>query len=116
MKTIVLISPILFDSLAATQREMAASSGDWTADEVNQWDERQVADLIFRHGISTSEHISMVAGRGVGMDAVKQKLDRINANIEVDFEPGRFCEFRIYLPLTSQRSKVEYADEARSLY
>ncbi len=97
-------------------REMAASSGDWSADEVNQWDERQVADLIFRHGISTSEHISMVAGRGVGMDAVKQKLDRINANIEVDFEPGRFCEFRIYLPLTSQRSKVEYADEARSLY
>jgi two-component system chemotaxis sensor kinase CheA len=42
-----------------------------------------VADVIFRSGLSTSEAVTQVSGRGVGMDAVRTFLKEQGASIRI---------------------------------
>ncbi len=59
-----------------------------------------VAQLIFEPGFSTSEQISNISGRGVGMDVVKRNITALRGNITIDSRPGAGTTFRIRLPLT----------------
>ncbi|WMM26600.1 chemotaxis protein CheA [Tissierella sp. MB52-C2] len=56
--------------------------------------------LLFEAGFSTSETISDVSGRGVGLDVVKSKIEAINGNIEVVSSKGKGTKFIIRIPLT----------------
>ena len=56
--------------------------------------------LIFQPGFSTAEKITDVSGRGVGMDVVKQAIEKLRGKIEVASEPGKGCSITIRLPLT----------------
>jgi two-component system, chemotaxis family, sensor kinase CheA len=51
-------------------------------------------------GFSTSEQVSGVSGRGVGMDAVKSKAESLGGFVLLDFEPGRGTTVTLKLPLT----------------
>jgi HPt (histidine-containing phosphotransfer) domain-containing protein len=42
-----------------------------------------IADIIFRSGLSTSEAVTQVSGRGVGMDAVRTFLNEHGASIRI---------------------------------
>ncbi|MEJ2055549.1 MAG: ATP-binding protein, partial [Calditrichaceae bacterium] len=79
-------------------KQRAVESGRWTAAEVAKWDDRQLADLIFASGITTSDRVDMVSGRGVGMDGIKHRLTEYNGRIHVNFDPNKYCEFQILLP------------------
>jgi HPt (histidine-containing phosphotransfer) domain-containing protein len=80
-------------------KEKALESGTYTAEELDTWTNDQLVELMFESGISTQDRSDLVAGRGVGMDIIKNKLNRVNGTIEVDYERGAFCEFTITLPL-----------------
>lgn len=56
--------------------------------------------MIFLPGFSTADVVGDVAGRGVGMDVVKQTLESINGQIEVETELGIGTKFTLRLPLT----------------
>jgi HPt (histidine-containing phosphotransfer) domain-containing protein len=43
----------------------------------------EVADVLFRSGLSTAEQVTQVSGRGVGMDAVRAFLKEQNASVRV---------------------------------
>jgi two-component system chemotaxis sensor kinase CheA len=45
----------------------------------------QIAQLVFASGFSTSEKVTEVSGRGVGMDAVKAFVEREGGTIELCF-------------------------------
>ncbi len=45
----------------------------------------EIAQLIFKPGFSTAEHVTEVSGRGVGMDAVKSFVEREEGSIELRF-------------------------------
>ncbi len=51
-------------------------------------------------GFSTSEKVSGVSGRGVGMDAVKSKAESLGGFVLLDFEPGQGSTVTLKLPLT----------------
>ena len=63
-------------------------------------DEAALTDFIFHAGFSTARELTEVAGRGVGMDVVKEETTRLGGRIEVSSTPGQGARFRIYLPLT----------------
>lgn len=69
------------------------SSGEQLTDD-------QKLNLIFKPGFSTSEQVTNVSGRGIGMDVVKRAIDNMNGNISITSEKGKFSEFTIRLPLT----------------
>jgi chemotaxis protein histidine kinase CheA/CheY-like chemotaxis protein len=58
------------------------------------------AELIFVRGLSTSERLSDLAGRGVGMDAVRTAVQSLGGAIRVASVPGHGCRFTLQLPLT----------------
>ncbi len=58
-----------------------------------------IARCIFEPGFSTRDQADAHAGRGQGMDIVKNRVvDEAGGRIEVRTAPGRFCEFALYLP------------------
>ena len=67
--------------------------------EVNLTD-KEVYELIMQPGFSTSEEITDVSGRGVGMDVVKKGLEKLRGSLSIDSSPGRGTKFTIALPLT----------------
>jgi ligand-binding sensor domain-containing protein/signal transduction histidine kinase len=80
-------------------RQKAKDSGKWDNAEIDKWDAKQAADIIFTHGISTSEKADFIAGRGIGMDIINQKLKQHNGRIDVSFVEGEYCDFTIILPI-----------------
>lgn len=59
----------------------------------------EICGLIFAPGFSTAAQANEDAGRGIGLDLVKQRVvDEIGGEIEIDFEPGTHCEFTLTLP------------------
>ena len=63
-------------------------------------DDARVMGMIFQPGFSTATAVTEVAGRGIGMDVVKNETANLGGRIEVESEPGQGARFRIYLPLT----------------
>lgn len=62
--------------------------------------ENEIHQLIFEPGFSTSDKISKVSGRGVGLDVVKTMIDKLNGTVNVTSEKGKGTTFSIKLPLT----------------
>lgn len=71
-----------------------------TDQEAEILSEEEIKTLLFQPGFSTSEEISDVSGRGVGLDVVKSKIESINGSIEIDSETDIGTKFIIRIPLT----------------
>src|SRR5439155_1586554 len=56
--------------------------------------------LVFRPGFSTRATVTEVSGRGVGMDVVRENVERMQGTVAVDNAPGRGVRFSLALPLT----------------
>jgi two-component system chemotaxis sensor kinase CheA len=78
----------------------AVQKGLFTEQEASQLSEEQALDLIFLSGLSTSENITDVSGRGVGMDIVRSNIERLNGSILVETHLGQGTRFQVILPLT----------------
>jgi two-component system, chemotaxis family, sensor kinase CheA len=62
--------------------------------------DKAIYNLIFQAGFSTAEKITDVSGRGVGMDVVKQNIEKIKGKIEVTSKPGQGSRMLLRIPLT----------------
>jgi chemosensory pili system protein ChpA (sensor histidine kinase/response regulator) len=58
------------------------------------------AQLIFASGLSTAEAVTELAGRGVGMDVVRNEIATIGGRIDISTARGQGTSFTVYLPLT----------------
>ena len=61
-------------------------------------DNKTLAALIFEPGFSTADSVDLRAGRGVGMDIVKEKVREMGGQLRLAYSHNRFAEFRISLP------------------
>jgi len=62
--------------------------------------EAELAQLVFATGLSTAEALTEVAGRGVGMDVVRNEIASIGGRVDIATTRGQGATFTIYLPLT----------------
>ncbi|MBF0183052.1 MAG: hybrid sensor histidine kinase/response regulator [Magnetococcales bacterium] len=63
--------------------------------------DREVVQLIFHPGLSTSSFITDISGRGVGMDVVRKNIvDDLKGEIAVETVAGQGSRFTIRLPAT----------------
>jgi Amt family ammonium transporter len=79
-------------------KNLAIKSGNWKEKDIDRWDDKKTADMILCQGVSTSENADIIAGRGVGMSIIQEKLAKNNGSLLFDFKPGEFCEFTVALP------------------
>ena len=81
-------------------RRKALEKGTITPEQANNMDDKAFLDLLFRPSFSTSEKVTEVSGRGVGLDVVKTKIEGLGGDIEVKTELTVGTTFVIRLPLT----------------
>lgn len=62
--------------------------------------EKEIMNFIFLPGFTTSEVVTEISGRGVGLDVVRKNIENLRGSIELYSERGRGTLFRIILPLT----------------
>ncbi len=60
----------------------------------------RIRSLIFEKGFSTADTVNNISGRGVGMDAVRDNIEKIGGTISVESEEGVGTTFSIKIPLT----------------
>jgi len=60
----------------------------------------QLQSLLFEPGFSTSEFVTDVSGRGVGLDVVRSNIESMGGAVSIDSTPGVGTRFRVRLPLT----------------
>jgi len=61
---------------------------------------KEVLDLIFLPGFTTSETVTEISGRGVGMDVVKKNVSRLSGMIDIETESGAGTIITLTLPIT----------------
>lgn len=81
-------------------KQTAIEKGLLPANFANDLTMEQAVELIFRPGFSTNEAVTDVSGRGVGMDAVKNIVEGLSGQVEVESETGQGTCVTIKLPLT----------------
>lgn len=66
----------------------------------NQMTETEMLQLIFEPGFSTSETVSEISGRGVGMDVVRTNISNLNGIVDIKTEKDKGTKITLKLPLT----------------
>jgi two-component system chemotaxis sensor kinase CheA len=57
----------------------------------------ELLDLLFLSGFSTRKETTSVSGRGVGLDAVKNALRRVEGSVSLSNSPGRGLKVTFYM-------------------
>lgn len=60
--------------------------------------EPQKLELIFIAGVSTSDDVTELSGRGVGMDIVREKVENLNGTVFIDSKIGIGTTITLVLP------------------
>lgn len=81
-------------------RQKAVRIGMVSADQADILSEHDLHGLLFSPGFTTTEQVTDISGRGVGLDVVKSTLDALNGNIDVSSAAGRGTLFTLMVPVT----------------
>jgi two-component system chemotaxis sensor kinase CheA len=81
-------------------RQAGIRKGIITPEEAKNLDDREAVELIFAPGFSSSEVVTDISGRGVGMDVVRTNIKNLKGSINTSSEVGRGTKFTLVLPLT----------------
>ena len=79
-------------------RETAVRKG--LAEPEKSYTDDAIISFLFQPGFSTSEQVSEVSGRGVGLDVVAKNIAAFNGLVDVKTTPGVGTTFSITLPIT----------------
>ena len=80
-------------------KAMAKSGGRYKTSDIDNWSDNQIIDLIFLAGITTAEKADLTAGRGIGMDIIKNKVEKYGGLIQTETETDVFTKFTIKIPI-----------------
>lgn len=97
-------------------RAHAVEKGVVSAVQAKGLTARECYFLIFTPGFSTKSEVTGVSGRGVGMDAVRTKIESLGGSIDIESELGRRVRFVFRLPLTVAIINVLLVEAGKRLF
>lgn len=88
-------------------REKALRTGSVSEEMLRTMSDRELLNLIFLSGFSTSQSVSDISGRGVGLDVVRRNIiEELKGDITVETEAGQGSRFILTLPLTLTTQRI----------
>jgi two-component system, chemotaxis family, sensor histidine kinase and response regulator PixL len=76
----------------------------------------RLLDFIFAPGFSTSDRVTKLSGRGMGMDIVKAQIQTLKGTIFIDSELRRGTTFTLRIPLTLTIAQLMVCQVGRAVY
>jgi two-component system sensor histidine kinase and response regulator WspE len=71
-----------------------------TADMVAQMSDTELLEFLFLPGFSTTQQVTEISGRGVGLDIAKSMAQEVGGTVRANSHPGKGTSFHFQLPLT----------------
>jgi two-component system chemotaxis sensor kinase CheA len=78
--------------------------------------EAELLRYAFFPGFSTASGVTEIAGRGVGLDAVKRGVEAMHGSVDIRSTPGEGACFALRLPLTLSKLRCLLVSSAGSAY
>jgi chemotaxis protein histidine kinase CheA/ActR/RegA family two-component response regulator len=78
----------------------ALASGKLTPEQAVMLTHEEALNLIVLPDLSTSLEVTTIAGRGVGMDLVRETVERLKGSLHIHSTPGHGTTFHIQLPIS----------------
>ena len=70
------------------------------ADEIKGMNDRELSQFLFQSGFSTKDEVTVLSGRGVGLDVVWSNVEKIKGRIKIESEAGKGTSFILHFPLS----------------
>jgi len=84
--------------------------------QLERLSDQEAINLIFAAGFSTSETVSDVSGRGVGMDVVRSVIDKVGGTVELQSTVGKGTTLRLSLPLSMAVTNVMIIESDQRIF
>ncbi|TZE83332.1 chemotaxis protein CheA [Calorimonas adulescens] len=81
-------------------KKKAIEKGLISSSDADNLTDNEMINYLFMPGFSTSEKVTDISGRGVGLDVVKNKIESLGGFVDVISNSGKGTIFSIKLPLT----------------
>jgi chemotaxis protein histidine kinase CheA len=87
-------------------RQTAVRKGLVAPENMHALKDHELTGFLLMPGFSTSELVTELSGRGVGLDVVRQKVEELKGIVSVSSETGNGSAVRLELPLTLAVQRV----------
>jgi two-component system, chemotaxis family, sensor histidine kinase and response regulator WspE len=84
----------------ARLRDKVVQKGLSPREMVDSLSEAELLEFLFLPGFSTTDKVTEISGRGVGLDVVLTVVRKVGGNIRIQTQRGKGTTFLIQLPLT----------------
>ena len=78
--------------------------------------DQDAINLVFAAGFSTAETVSDLSGRGVGMDVVRNAVERVNGSVTLSSVPGQGTRLHLSLPLSMAVTNVMVIESNKQIF
>lgn len=85
--------------LEAIRTRLKASSGQ-PAEAIDALSEQALKETIFQPGFSTRGAVTEVSGRGVGLDVVRNVIERLEGTVRLSTRSGQGSTFHLLVPVS----------------
>ena len=79
-------------------RKRGIENGMISAAQAARMTDEDAIELLFAPGFSTAQQVSVVSGRGIGLDAVKAAVERLGGRITLETQAGKGAAFSLRFP------------------
>ncbi|WP_276300540.1 ATP-binding protein [Halorussus lipolyticus] len=91
-------------------REQAVERGVVSPAEADRLSDSETYDLLFEPGFTTTDEVTDVSGRGVGMDVVNRTVADLNGTVTVESELGAGTTVRLTVPVSIALTEVLFVE------
>ncbi len=85
-------------------------------DENSEVTEQSLMSIIFESGFSTADKVSQIAGRGVGLDVVRNDISGLGGRVDLNSQFGKGTVFSVHLPVTLTVAQVLAVRSGETVY
>jgi two-component system chemotaxis sensor kinase CheA len=82
---------------------LAIQKNIYTKEQLDRLDEQQILMILFEENFSTSERITDISGRGVGLASVLHELQQLKGELKIKNKFGQGIEFTFDIPYEGLR-------------
>lgn len=81
-------------------KKIAIKNNFVSKDELKAMTDREVINIVFMNGYTTSPIITNISGRGIGLDIVRRGIENLKGKVSLDTKNGAGTTITLALPLT----------------